>query len=522
MSRCLRPIVPILSFVALFSFALSAQETGDTGWRISPNRINIQMGADRPLQLLDDNAQELHDAQWTVDNPDLADLNEEDGLMTLHAKAVGTVRVSATLNGEVRVRDIKIWSAVRPIPNGTTNWGLDPIGREVGDLPAVPTPDGPFVFSLEQTASGDTYLRADQENGIQVWTWLMPEKTHDVELICGDWLGGALISATNAASYTLYAVGKDSKLRWQHTSTGLRKGLAISTDHIVYLLNQSPEGTATSLTAFDEAAGTDLFDLPVPASEDRFVNVKKDGATFTCTTTSASTPARTIVSRVMVNMDGFAYIAFTQNDRKLGIAKCKPGSAVDSADISLTRNESLILWQIHQDGTYRSILVENYKGEQPLAAPITTLSPTNALMTDNLNGTLIPVQSSHQSSWAGTTSAADEFVYRVDQDGEVAYKYPLPKYTGALHDDMVIGTDDTVFATRGGLLIAFSARTGKDDWRWDSNLPEISVLAALTHGRCLVQTDTAVVEVESSTKFKELTKGKIMISWQGQMYRKHN
>jgi len=118
MSRCLRPIVPILSFVALFSFALSAQETGDTGWRISPNRINIQMGADRPLQLLDDNAQELHDAQWTVDNPDLADLNEEDGLMTLHAKAVGTVRVSATLNGEVRVRDIKIWSAVRPIPNG--------------------------------------------------------------------------------------------------------------------------------------------------------------------------------------------------------------------------------------------------------------------------------------------------------------------------------------------------------------------------------------------------------------------
>ena len=87
---------------------------------------------------------------------------------------------------------------------------------------------------------------------------------------------------------------------------------------------------------------------------------------------------------------------------------------------------------------------------------------------------------------------------------------------------MVIGTDDTVFATRGGLLIAFSARSGKELWHWDSNLPEISVLAALTRGRCLVQTDTAVVEVESSTKSREITKGKIMIGWQGQMYRKHN
>ena len=522
MFRCLRRIVPILSFVAFFSIALSAQETADAGWRISPNRINIHMGADRPLQLLDDNAQELHGAQWTVDNPDLADLKEEDGLMTLHAKAVGTVRVSATLNGEMRFRDIKIWSALRAIPPGNSNWGLDPIGREVGDLPAVPTPDGPSVYSLEQTASGDTYLRADQDNGIQAWTWLMPEKTHDVELICGDWLGGALIGATKAASYTLYAVGKDGKLRWQHTSTGLRKSLAISTDHILYLLNQSLEGTATSLTAFDEAAGTKLFELPVPASEDRLVNIKKDGAAFSCTATSAPTPARTIVSRVMVNMDGFAYIAFTQNDRKLGIAKCKPGSAVDPADISLARNENLILWQIHQDGSYRSILVENYKGEQPLAAPITTLSPTNGLMTDNLNGTLIPVQSSHQSGWEGTTSAADEFVYRVDEQGEVAYKYPLPKYTGALHDDMVIGSDDVAFATRAGVLIAFNVRSGKDLWRWDSNLPEITVFAALANGHCLVQTDTALVEVESSTKSKEVFKGKAMMGWQGQMYRKHN
>jgi len=522
MPRFLRPIVLALSFVAISSFLLSAQEATEAGWRISPNRINIQMGADRPLQLLDDNAQELHGAQWSVDNPDLADIQEEDGLAVLHAKAVGTVRVSATLNGEMRFRDIKIWSALRPVPPGTTNWGTDPIGREAGDLPAVPTPDGPTIFSLEQTTSGDTYLRADRDNGIQAWTWLMPEKTHDVELICGDWLGGALIGATTPTSFTLYTVGKDGKLRWQHTWTGLRKSLAISTDHILYLVNQSSDSTTTSLTALDDAAGKKLFELPVPASQDRFVNLKNDGAAFSCTSTSASTPARTIVSRVMVNMDGFAYLAFTQNDRKLAVAKCKPGSPANPGDISLTRNENLTLWQIHQDGSYHSILVENYKGEQQLNTPINALSPTNGLMTDNLNGTLIPVQLSHQSGWEGTTSAADEFVYRVDEGGEVAYKYPLPKYTGTLHDDMVIGNDDIAFATRAGILIAFNVRSGKDLWRWDSNLPEITVFAALANGHCLVQTDTALVEVESSTKSKEILKGKAMMGWNGQMYLKHN
>jgi hypothetical protein len=40
----------------------------------------------------------------------------------------------------------------------------------------------------------------------------MPEKTHDVDLVCGDWLGGALVSANRSDSYTLYTVGNDGKL----------------------------------------------------------------------------------------------------------------------------------------------------------------------------------------------------------------------------------------------------------------------------------------------------------------------
>jgi hypothetical protein len=44
----------------------------DSGWRISPENINIQEGEDRTLQLLNDSAQELHGAKWSVDNPTVA------------------------------------------------------------------------------------------------------------------------------------------------------------------------------------------------------------------------------------------------------------------------------------------------------------------------------------------------------------------------------------------------------------------------------------------------------------------
>src|SRR5208283_1692314 len=103
MFRRPRNLALILCFMALSSFQLAAQE--DSGWRISPENINITMGQDRPLQLLDDSAQELHGAVWSVDNPELAEIEQDGGRVVLHPKAVGTVRVSAALGGEERFRE---------------------------------------------------------------------------------------------------------------------------------------------------------------------------------------------------------------------------------------------------------------------------------------------------------------------------------------------------------------------------------------------------------------------------------
>ena len=159
-------------------------------WRIAPEKINIFVGEERTLQALDDSAQELSRVEWFINDPSLATMNVQDGRLTLQAIKPGTVRVTAVVNGERRFLDVPIWADPSKIPPGSTHWGMHPIGREIGDIAAVPTDDGPNMLSLEQTSQGDTYLRGTREDGIQIWSWRLPEETRDVELICGDWLGG--------------------------------------------------------------------------------------------------------------------------------------------------------------------------------------------------------------------------------------------------------------------------------------------------------------------------------------------
>jgi outer membrane protein assembly factor BamB len=508
----------ILFASALSACLLSAQES--SLWRISPEKINLQMGDDRALQILDDNAQELHGASWSIDNPDLAELREENGFTVLHAKAVGTVRVTATIGESTQSEEIRIWSALRPLPPGTTNWGLHSIGRDIGDLPAVPG-DGPTVYTVEQTPEGSTFLRADRSDGIQVWVWELPEKTSDVELVCGDWMGGALISANRADSYTLYTVGKDGQVRWKHTFSGLRKGHAYNLDHLVHILSQSADGTTTTLAGIDEVSGELKFELALPASRETFNNVKKSGAGMICTANTTNELLRTSVSGLFVNMDGLAYLAFSQLEWTLDGGKCAPGSTLDPHSLKLTRQEKILLWQVHPDGTYRSTDVESARVEQTLLSPISVASPTKGLITDNMSGVLMPVRVSHNLLVENIDDMPDELVYRVNPEGEVLYKMPLPKYPGALHDDMVIGSNELGFAARGTVLIAFNVREGKELWQWDSKQDDIHVLAALADSSCLVQTPTEVIDVFSSIKSKVVMQGQAMLGWNGHIYRKH-
>ena len=518
--RCTSIVVSVVLTFSSWPSLVQAQE--DHGWRISPERVNIHAGDDRPLQLLDDNAQELHGAKWSVNDPALAEIGEVDGYTVLHAKAPGAVIVSAGLEGEIRSSDVIIWPTETKTPPGTTNWSMRPIGREIGDLASLPTLEGLNLFSLEQTPGDRTYLRAVREDGIQVWSWLMPETIRDVELVCGDWLGGALISANRADSYILYAVGKDGRLRWQRTLSGVRKGHAYNRTHTVHLLSQSADGKDTRITALDEVSGELEFELFVPGSREQFANVRKVAAKLVCAEGTVTAPLRTSVSRVFGSHDGFSYVAFSQRERTFEAKPCTPGSAIGPRDVSVAFHDRVVLWQIRADGTYRSTIVEDSIGHHPLSEPATEIAPTGGIIHDGPDGILLAIRTLGEVMEVAARLRHKDRIYRLDRDGKVLYKFSVPEFDGPLHDDMVLGEDGRGFATRGGLLIAFDVQEGKELWRWNSNEKELEAVVALPDGSCLVQTPVAVFKVDNATTSREVMKGRVMIDWQGRVYKKHD
>ena len=229
---------------------------------------------------------------------------------------------------------------------------------------------------------------------------------------------------------------------------------------------------------------------------------------------------RSGTSRLFVNIDGFAYVAFTQQEWELGAGKCTPGTVLDPADVNQARNQRVLLWQIHPDGTYRSSIVEESKSNGPLSQPLRVGQPTGSLIPDGLGGVLLSVGWPRIGQKVDAKQSPEEFIYRLDEDGKVVYEFPLPHYEGPLKDEMVLGENERGFLTRGSILIAFSVQDGKEIWRWDSHTLGIEVFAALANGGCAVQTPTALVQVDNSTDSKEIFKGKAMIDWQGHLYRK--
>jgi outer membrane protein assembly factor BamB len=476
----------------------------DTGWHISPVQINILTDEVRPLQLLDDSRHELKGATWVVDDPELATLVEEEGHEVLHPKRAGTVRVTAVRDGESRTREITIWAGPK-LPMGTIKWSLKPLGRSLDQIPASPVGGGPDLFALSQDSSA-TYLQGLSGDGIQLSFWTLPESTRRVEMICTDDLGGAIIAAQHQDSYTIYVVGKDGKLRWRHAFAGIRVGYALNYEGLLHLLNQSADHKSSTLTVWDEAAGTERFTLTPPESHENELNVQSVGGRLRCVPgRSISNLLESKTSGLFVNTDGDAYLAFTLFSWTVAAGKCAAGSEVDPRNVSFSQSDKTVLWRIHPDGSYKETIVEQMqRANLPQSTPMPVASPTGAIIPDGFGGVLLSMRWVHSEVMHNVPVRADQFVYRITQDGEIAYKFPLPQFAGPLHDAMVLGELDTGFATRGGLLIAFDVKDGSEAWRWDSGASEIEVFAATAGGGCAVRTPRGVVQVEKDGTTKDL------------------
>ena len=92
-----------------------------------------------------------------------------------------------------------------------------------------------------------------------------------------------------------------------------------------------------------------------------------------------------------------------------------------------------------------------------LAAPISVSAPTGDIIPDGFGGVLFSIRSSSIHATQQVEGASDQFVYRVTQEASCVQVF-VAKYSGPLHDEMVLGEQDLGFATRGSILMAETSR----------------------------------------------------------------
>ena len=463
--------------------------------------INLQPGESQPLQLLDAEGKPLSSYSWSVDSPELAEIKEENVHAVFHSKAAGVVRVQAMHEGRALSEEIRIWDLAPGMFLTGPHWVVPSTGRELGALQSVPTVDGPDLFTLDQTDKG-ALVRGLTNRGIQLWIWTLPKTGGKFELVCGDNLGGALLTVTFPDSYVVYDVGKDGKTHWRHKFEGVRKGYAVNASNTFHVINQSVDGASATIVGLDGATGVEKFKLTVPTSVENEVNLQRSGDRIVCAPGhSFAHPLRAETSGLFVNTDGDAYAAFTQKRWTLGTDKCTAGSVVDPQKIYFSRDDRIVLWRIEPEGAHHEIVVDTSRQDRaPFGTPMNVLSPTGDIIPDGFGGVLISMRSSPREANEKAARESRDFVYRVTEDGELAYKFPLPKYEGALHDEMVLGEQELGFATRGSILVAFNVREGNEVWRWDSGAPDLKINFATAGGGCAVETTEGMVLVERGAK----------------------
>jgi hypothetical protein len=429
-------------FLLVLCCPLPAQD--DAGWHISPNVINVLVGEQRPLELLDDSGHRIEGATWAVDNPTLATVSEDNGRAIVSAMGAGTVTVTAIRDGEIRRREVTVWADNLPI--GTVKWSVKPIGRTVAQVFAEPAFDGPDIYWLIQD-SDHTYIQAVSADGMQWFLWTLPEPGRHVDIVCADNMGGVMVLAQHPDSYVIYAVGKDGKLRWRHSFSGLKTAHALSSDNTLYLLSRSADQRTATLVGWNQIQNTERFTLPLPASHENEINFQQVGGKVVCVPGyTAANLLETLPSKLFVDIDGDAHVAFTLNTWTIAAGECEPGSHVDPKNVRFSEMDKLVVWRVHSDGSYQSTLVEESNRENLIQnTPLFVASPTGEIIPDGMGGVLLSVRKVRSEVLNNVPPQTDQFVYRITRSGELAYRFALPQSVGRVNDDMVLGGNDTVF-----------------------------------------------------------------------------
>jgi hypothetical protein len=476
--------------VAVLSSPNAACERPLPNWFISPNLHNMKVGDEAHLQVLDNAFQEVAPDKWSLSNGEIVEMRVIGKRVVLKALHNGEVTITAIKGHDHRSAVVSIWEE---IPKGKSTWAVPKqFGHVLGSHNAdywdpEDSENGPFAYALYEVGMQRT-VHAFTNDGIQLWSWLPAKRSsRKLDVICANHVGGTMVKQQGKLDFEINDLDNQGRIRWTYSGDGEMDAHALYDQF--YMAQASPDHTQVAIVGLNPETGTEIFRHQLPTSHLNMRNVIDQAGVPTCMPGhSIETLIPIRASLLHVNVDGDVYMAFTKRFRVVDGADYPAGEPLNLKNVRVSRDESLILVRVSRNGESTSTFLEEQREDDITAerGNFSTIQPTGEIILDGVGGVLVSVQVLHAGVFSKESEKAAEFIYRVTDQGMLAYKFRVPSYAGVLRDSMR-SEDGTAFLTRGSLVVCFDAITGADLWHYDTSVPGIQVTAALSDGGVMVQ-----------------------------------
>jgi alpha-tubulin suppressor-like RCC1 family protein len=225
---------------------------------ITPDIMTLRVGEFRRLTLVTATGEHVTDASWQVSQESVAVI-DYDGVGTADQPAdavgvrgvapgqaivtaegpLGTVRaVVKVVAGGTFAAGTELWSVY---PETVNNWLMSAVQGQPN------RPGDPYMYFNESLASGDTAIRAVDEQGAQIWRTVLPGFGNK---IVGTDDGGVLVEAGNQ----IIKLSGNGTTRWVYTEGHVS---AVGPDAVYVGVNTN------EIRVLDEATGTLRYTVPL-------------------------------------------------------------------------------------------------------------------------------------------------------------------------------------------------------------------------------------------------------------------
>jgi len=496
----MRRALPALLTGWLVLYALlGAAQTASPYTFIQPAQVLLPVGQSQSFQLLGNEGNEESSAGWSLSDPDIADLEIDEGHAMVTGKTPGLVKLlnsSGTPAAEIHVHDgnpsmpqDSRW-ILRAIDGQFAHafWASGTWGGSVSD--ADPQEEKHAAYFYEDRGSNSSHVRAIQENGLQVWQWPAHQSKEMPRMICGDVYGGVLLYVGDLQSRVLVNLDTSGHERWRIPVPGFSgKNFTYTMNGLLYIVEADPHGTGARIIGLDAKTGRQTFSLELPASREMVRNMEVRNGRLICSPgaeNSTLLPVRH--SKMMSNIEQVANLAYSEFSLVADAGECKPGAAVDPQQVRIKAMQRLMMVDIYENQTTSTGAIEASTTDGKAGDSwIQAIVPTGDIIVGEAGtGNFLAVRKTKQQ-WRGTgPGSIEEFQYRISDDRTVKYRVPVPVSPLGFPSSMLLGENNVGYTTRGRVVLAFDTRSGHEIWRWESTKSEVLACIALTNDEVLV------------------------------------